>query len=64
MFRCVYIILAVFAIMLFIMLGKVVWITLNCEPKDRDWQAQTEHRLDSMQIQIDSVKTTISVMTE
>lgn len=29
-----------------------------------DWQAQTEHRLDSMQIQIDSVKTTISIMTE
>jgi hypothetical protein len=64
MYRIPFIILAVFAIMLFLMLGKVVWLTFNCEPKDRDWQAQTEHRLDSMQIQIDSVKTTISVMTE
>ncbi len=58
------ILLAVFIVMVLLMVGGVTWLNLCSEPKEQDWQAQTEHRLNSMQIQIDSVKTTISVMTE
>jgi hypothetical protein len=62
-----YLFLIGFAFSICSLFGVVVYsfCATPFDTKDKaDWQAQTEHRLDSMQIQIDSVKTTISVMTE
>lgn len=62
-----YLFLIGFTLSICILFGALVYsfCTAPSDTKDKsDWQAQTEHRLDSMQIQIDSVKTTISIMTE
>ena len=62
-----YLFLIGFTLFICSLFGIVVYsfCTAHSDTKNKsDWQVQTEHRLDTMQIQIDSVKTTISVMTE
>lgn len=54
--------LAIFALV-FAVVGLLV-VTHNKIKGVQKYKAETEQRLDSMQIQIDSVKTTIMIMTE